>query len=650
MSQISSVNARTTTQQLSNLLLSSIQRTQRELLDVQTQIATGKKINTPSDDPARTSKVLDLHGDLEAREQFERNLQHALSILNNTDSALADVTDIVLQTQSLASSQIGIGSDATTRMNQATVVDEQLSAMIEIANRQFQGIALFGGTTSLDNNGRVFEEFLGGIRYLGSRGNIGTDVGLLDPLAFNSNGTEAFGSLSTRVISQVDLDPSATPTTRLADLNGVNGLGIRKDAIEITINGGPAVQVDLSDADTLEDVATRVNNALGGAGSLAVVADGLELTVAAGNSVQVDEVGSGNTASDLGIVFDVTAGGAAVVTAGGDVDPRITELTALSSFAGIDLTSGLKITHGNMTKVADFSAATNVREMINVINNLGMGLRMEINADGTALNMVSEVSGIDLSVGENSGGNTATDLGLRTLDASTLLEDFRHGLGVEGAVGEDDFAVQLHDGTSFSVNIDGAATVGDVLNAINTAAAGAGLTIGVDFDAALASDGNGITLVDNTAGGNDFAVTQLSTSHAAENLGIYRNAGAATTLAGDDNAQVRVDSVFTHMINLREALLNNDESGITFAAEGLTQSSDDVARARADVGVRTRRVEDQVTRSAELMIAERTMLSEIEDADLTEVITRFQQLQQQMQASLQVGATNLQLSLLDFLR
>jgi len=47
---------------------------------------------------------------------------------------------------------------------------------------------------------------------------------------------------------------------------------------------------------------------------------------------------------------------------------------------------------------------------------------------------------------------------------------------------------------------------------------------------------------------------------------------------------------------------------------------------------------------------EKTTLSDLQDADLTEVITRFTQLQTQLQASLRVGAQNLQLSLLDFLR
>ncbi len=44
------------------------------------------------------------------------------------------------------------------------------------------------------------------------------------------------------------------------------------------------------------------------------------------------------------------------------------------------------------------------------------------------------------------------------------------------------------------------------------------------------------------------------------------------------------------------------------------------------------------------------MLSQIRDTDLSEVITRFMQLQTQMQASMQARAQNLQMNLLNFLR
>jgi flagellin-like hook-associated protein FlgL len=51
-----------------------------------------------------------------------------------------------------------------------------------------------------------------------------------------------------------------------------------------------------------------------------------------------------------------------------------------------------------------------------------------------------------------------------------------------------------------------------------------------------------------------------------------------------------------------------------------------------------------------MKLAEQSLLSGLQDADVTEVITRFTQLQQQLQASMQAGAQNLHLSFLDYLR
>jgi flagellin-like hook-associated protein FlgL len=113
---------------------------------------------------------------------------------------------------------------------------------------------------------------------------------------------------------------------------------------------------------------------------------------------------------------------------------------------------------------------------------------------------------------------------------------------------------------------------------------------------------------------------------------------------------VKTDSVFTHLIALRDALLANDSSGITIAGEGLEGSINHVAKARAGVGVKSRRLEQQTQRIQDLQIAESSTLSQLRDADLTTVITRLTQLQQQLQASLQSGLSSFQNTLLDFLR
>ena len=656
MSRIGILFPRSTLQQTTDRLLSAVQRTQFEMDQAQSALSSGKSVNRPSQEAGRTPVIMVLENQLQARNQHERNLQHSIGLLNFVDQSFADVTDNLIEARSIASSQIGIGSSADTRRSEAAVIDAMIEGLIQVSNRQFQGVSLFGGHRSAALNQPVFEDFLGGVRYTGAAGDLAADVGLADPLAFNANGADGFGALSTRVIGDVDLDPQATAATRIVDVNGAQGFGVRLGSIVVSVNGTP-VTLDLSTIDTLGDVVTRVNDAIDSvnpaAGALSIGGPGYDLTANAGHTISINDLGADVSAADLGI--NVSATGATV--AGGDLDVRLTELTELAALgATVDFTGGLKIAQGGQNAIADFSAATTIQDLINEINRHNLGLRLGVNGDATGLNLVSEVSGIEMSVGENSGGTTAQDLGLRTFGLSTLLSDFRLGLGIESQQAADDFAFEVHDGRTFNVNLDGLASVGQLITAINTAATAAGLTVGApgaggtDFNVGLAADGNGYLFEDNTVGPNDFRVAQLDISLAATHLGINKNAGAGNTIAGDDLAKVRVESVFTHLIKLRDALASDDTAGITLAGEAIELDVESQALARAEVGVRSQRVAQQQQRSAELKTTEQSMLSELQDADFTEVITRFLQLQQQLQAALQVGSQNLQLSFLDFLR
>ncbi len=657
MSMIGTAEVRTTTMQIGNQLLASLRQTQRALAEIQQQVSTGRKIEKPSDSPAFTSTILMLESSVEQRLQHQRNLQHALGVLNTTDQALGDATNILLEVKGIASSQVGIGSNTDTRANQSTVIDAMIHAMIDLSNRQFQGISLFGGNQSAKLNQPVFEEFGGGIRYIGARTNLAGDVGSQLPLPINVNGQDAFAALSSRVQSKVDLDPNVTTRTRITDTTGAQGVAIRLGNVRVSVDD-TEVLVDLQTADTLGDVVIRIQSAIdgitgGGSGILETTDSGFLLTADTGQILTIEGSGSGQTAADLGIAI-MSANGSAVH--GAALDAKLTSRTELSALgASIDFVSGMKITQGTTTKIADFSSAVTIEDMINEIDQFGLGVRMEINQNQAHLNLVSEVSGLELSIGEN-GGTTAGDLGLRTFEGQTRLANMRFELGVESVPGENDFRIQLHDASTFDVNLDGLTTVQDVIDAIHAAAVTAGLTAGdpgtggTAFNVGLVPDGNGFQFEDNTVGAGDFRVLQLGNSLSATHLGIYTNAGTENVIIGDDVNKVRSDSVLTHLINLRDSLLNDDSLGITLAGDALDTDLENLARTRADVGTRAQRTEQQQQRTQDLMTSERTFLSEIRDTDLTEAITRLLQLQQQLQASLSVGASNLQLSLLDFLR
>ena len=124
-----------------------------------------------------------------------------------------------------------------------------------------------------------------------------------------------------------------------------------------------------------------------------------------------------------------------------------TPLSALNGGGGIDQTSGLQIVGNGKTQDVSLAGCQTIQDVINALNSSGTGLVAQINSSGTGLEVYSNLSGCDFSIGEN-GGQTATDLGLRTLSANTPLSDLNYGAGVAAAQGDSQsFTVAAADGT-----------------------------------------------------------------------------------------------------------------------------------------------------------------------------------------------------------
>ncbi len=167
------------------------------------------------------------------------------------------------------------------------------------------------------------------------------------------------------------------------------------------------------------------------------------------------------------------------------------------------------------------------------------------------------------------------------------------------------------------------------------------------LSADLAASGNGIELTDSTVG-TTTSVTDLNDSPAAYDLGILGSTASAT-FTGEDRATVAVESVFSHLIALRDALLANDEAGISFATDRLDDDLSRSVEARADVGVRAQRIEDATAREEDLSVQDESLRSQIRDLDYTKAAMTFANLQQILQAGYQTAAASQQLTLLDFL-
>ncbi|MCZ6543564.1 MAG: flagellin [Planctomycetota bacterium] len=532
---------------------------------------------------------------------------------------------------------------------------------MSLGNRKYQQIHLFGGDATAN---LPFVELTGGIRYQGQGDGLTTDLGEARSIPITISGTNAFGALSIRVEGDRDLNPATVGNTRLLDLNGAQGKGVALGSINVDVNGTD-LTVDLSTAHTVQNVIdilqTEIQTVDGGA-TVAINAAGnaFAITPSGGVTVTISDLTGKGTAADLGLAQSFPGG---VTTSGSDVDPRLTEQTLISSLAGVTAPMGtIRVMNAGQSRDLDLSGVTTIGQLINAVEGLNIGVRVEIAQTGDRINFINELSGSQMSIAEVAGGTTATELGVRSLAGSTRLEDFNDGRGVDIRTGsvdpltglpdpqaDLDFRITLKDGRSFDVDLAGAETVQDVIDTIR-AARDAVPILAADFEVDLAADGNGLRFTDNTLPpGGTFSIEALNGSFAASDLGIVGSTTSAT-FVGEDRATVAVDSVFSHLIALRDALLGDDQLGITIATERLERDISRLAEARATVGVRSRRVTNAVIREEDLRIQEMALRSEVQDLDFTEAALRFSTLQQQLQAGLVTASQVTSMSLLDFLR
>lgn len=174
----------------------SIRRSRERMEGLQNQTATLKRLNTPSDDPVGAAKVLEIRTEKVNNDQFQNNVKLAETFLNNTDHALAEISDLVLRAKEIALGQSnGASSNDSTRLGVAEEVAQLFHQAIAAANRRIGERYLFGGYRTdkppIDSSGR----------YLGDDGEMMTEITKDVFIAMNVTGLEAF---NTQPSSSVD--------------------------------------------------------------------------------------------------------------------------------------------------------------------------------------------------------------------------------------------------------------------------------------------------------------------------------------------------------------------------------------------------------------------------------------------------------------
>jgi flagellar hook-associated protein 3 FlgL len=640
--------ARVSSLMQANVATQTLNQTQSQLLTVENELSTGNAINQPSDNPAGASTILQLNQTLANRQAYATNLTQSTTSLSQVDTTLGSLEDLLNSAQSTASANVGSDVSAASRTAAAATIDSLTSEALTLGNTELNGQYLFGGDT---DNDAPFVESDGSIKYVGSTTTLSNTVDEGTDLSYQVNANSVFGALSSQVQGTANLTPALTTDTQITDLQGARGLGVSLGTIQLS-NGTTTANVDLTGSDDISDVIAKINAANVGGITASVGTNGnLVLTGGAADNITVTDPSGGTTAADLGIAQATGAGPGAPVN-GTSLSPQITDLTPLADLkngAGIDLSSGITITNGGQSATVQFSSpplrsGATVEDMLNAVNSSGTNVRAQINSTGTGINILNELQGSNLTISEN-GGTTAADLGVRSFSPSTQLSDLNGGTGVQPAASGPDFQITDSSGTSFQVSIAADTTVQDVINTINADASSAGAQVTAGF----ATTGNGITLTDSAGGSGTLTLSSLNSSDAAAELGLTTTASGGV-ITGTDVNPISAQGIFGDLQKLSNALKANDQAGITAAAAALQSDYTQVTNVRGANGATLQELQDRQTQLTAQNTATQSLLSSVQSANYTSVISQYETLQTSLQAGLEATSKTLQLSLLDFLQ
>lgn len=121
----------------------NLTRQSTQLMQTQLKLATGRRINKPSDDPIGIAKALDYRTTLRTVDQYRRNIQDARHRLAVTESVLGQVSERVEQVKKMV-----VHPTPASRAVLAREIEHIRRQVLGLANEQHAGGYLFAGHRS----------------------------------------------------------------------------------------------------------------------------------------------------------------------------------------------------------------------------------------------------------------------------------------------------------------------------------------------------------------------------------------------------------------------------------------------------------------------------------------------------------------------
>ncbi|MEE8058863.1 MAG: flagellar hook-associated protein FlgL [Pseudomonadales bacterium] len=126
--------------------LQGILRVQAQTFETQSQISSGRRITSPSDDPVASARIIQVNQELSLVRQFVENADSVENRLNLAENQVQQVSTLLIRIRELTIQMDGLAMTQRDRQGIAAEVDTRLDELLNLANtRDVNGEYIFAG-------------------------------------------------------------------------------------------------------------------------------------------------------------------------------------------------------------------------------------------------------------------------------------------------------------------------------------------------------------------------------------------------------------------------------------------------------------------------------------------------------------------------
>lgn len=150
----------------------------------QSQLATGRKIRVPSDDPVGASRSLRARTDLARNQQYAKNVDDVMSWLDMTESSLTELNSVLQRVKEITVQGANGPLADEDRQKVAQELEQLKQHVLQVGNNKYADRYIFAGTKT------TAEPFASDGTYNGNDGAIEYNIGPANSIKVNITGND----------------------------------------------------------------------------------------------------------------------------------------------------------------------------------------------------------------------------------------------------------------------------------------------------------------------------------------------------------------------------------------------------------------------------------------------------------------------------